>query len=462
LTGYWHLGYVHTMTAARVREHLGRPALIFVVLLVIGFVISTGYGIARYQWRIVTARGSEFVRMWDFDALEQVLIAEAILSGKGYVVGDNAAAIEGKTVRFVGQPAVFKAPLYQYFLAGAFAISGFSFLLFFPLQALAAGGLSGLAGLVAREAFKHPAVAWFAGLAAAVQPVLVNTASQPYNEPLFFLLFLAAIWTFLRWLDSGGVRYAVACGCLIGLGTLTRETMLLPSAVMLVFGGVAVRRRPGATRGVAMIVATAVLVIGPWTVRNYAQLGRVVPVATMSGTVLAIGNNECMAEEGVFTPYWGDGRKCPALSAIRSQALARYGSQPDVILLDRVNAALGLKFIRENPVAYIRLCLQRAWSVFLPFHPRANQGFVQRAALLLYWLIVFPAGIVSLVILLRRRRPPCPAVALLAVVAAASLFQLVAIYYSPDLRYRVGVDLILGCFAGAGYIRWSGWGSSRS
>jgi 4-amino-4-deoxy-L-arabinose transferase-like glycosyltransferase len=441
------------MTATWLRERLGSPTLIFVVLSVVGFVMSAGYGVVRYRWQLVTARGGEFVRMWDFDALEHVLIAEAILAGEGYVVGDSAAATEGKTVRFLGQPAVFKAPLYQYFLAGAFSISGFSFWLFFPLQALAAGALSGLAGLVALETFKRPAVSWFAGLAAAVHPVLVNTVSQPYNEAVFFFFFVGAIWTFLRWLDSGGVRFAVACGCLMGLGTLTRETMLLPSAAMLIFGYVVVRRRPGTPRDVIMILISAGLVVAPWTARNYAQFGQVVPVATMAGTVLAIGNNECMAEEGVFTPYWGDGRSCPALSAKRLQVLARHGGPRNVILLDRVNGALGLKFIRENPIAYGRLSLQRAWSLFLPFHPRASQGFVQRAALLLYWLVVFPAGIANLV---RRLRRPTPAVALLAIVAAASLFQLVAVYFSPDLRYRVGVDLLLGCFAGAEYVRWSG------
>lgn len=427
----------------------------FVVLLMVGFVITSGYGIVRYRWQIVTARGSEFVRMWDFDALEHVLIAEAILSGKGYIVGDDVAAMDGKTVRFVGQPAVFKAPLYQYLLAGTFSISGFSFFLFFPLQALAAGALSGFVGLVARETFERPAASWFAGLAAAVHPVVVNTVSQPYNEALFFLVFVAAIWTFLRWLHSARVRCAVACGCLIGLATLTRETMLLPAAAMLVFGGVIVRR-PGTVRDIAMIVVTAGLVVAPWTARNYAQFGRVVPVATMSGTVLAIGNNECMAEDGVFTPYWGDGRSCPALSAKRLEVMTRHGAQSDVILLDRVNAALGLRFIRENPITYARLSLQRAWSLFLPFHPHASQGSVQRAALLLYWLIVFPAGMVSV---FRQLRRPSPAVVLLAVVAAASLFQLVAVYFSPDLRYRVGADLLLGCFAGAEYARWFGWRS---
>src|SRR6266567_1534295 len=114
------------MTQARLHRHLGSPVLIFVVLMLVGFAISLGYGIARYRWQIVVARGGEFVRMWDFDGLEHVLIARAILSGKGYVVDDSAAAIEGKHVRFPGQSAVFKAPLYQFFLAGVFTLSGFS------------------------------------------------------------------------------------------------------------------------------------------------------------------------------------------------------------------------------------------------------------------------------------------------------------------------------------------------
>jgi hypothetical protein len=179
---------------------------LFLVLLILGFGLRFGYGAARYRSDLIRLSGDSFITSWDFDALEHVLIANALLSGKGYVVDDKPIP-QGKHVRHVGEDAVFKAPLYQFFLAGVFAISGFSFLLFFPLQALLGGLASGFIGLLTLEAFGEERAAWLAGLFAATHPVLVNSASQPYNENLFFFLFAASIWAFLVGLRTQRLRW---------------------------------------------------------------------------------------------------------------------------------------------------------------------------------------------------------------------------------------------------------------
>ena len=69
-----------------------------------------------------------------------------------------------RVIRYPGQPALFKAPLYQYFLAGAFAISGFSFKLFFPLQSLIGGLTAGFVGLITLRVFQSSKTAWLAGI----------------------------------------------------------------------------------------------------------------------------------------------------------------------------------------------------------------------------------------------------------------------------------------------------------
>ena len=131
----------------RVRVAATRPATLVLVLVVLGFGLRLGYGIVRFQSSLVSSSEQEFIARWDFDAAEHVLIAKALLSGKGYVV-DDPPSPEGKHVRGVGQEALFKAPLYQFFLAGVFSVSGFSFLLFFPLQSLMGGLLSAVVALI--------------------------------------------------------------------------------------------------------------------------------------------------------------------------------------------------------------------------------------------------------------------------------------------------------------------------
>ena len=65
-----------------------------------------------------------------------------------------------------------------------------------------------------------------------------------------------------------------------------------------------------------------------------------------------------------------------------------------------------------------------------------------------YFILVIGLGFVSLVIGLKKGLQR--EAKLLIWVALANYIPLVAIYVSSDLRYRTGIDLILGCFAGYG------------
>ena len=149
------------------------PKRLFLILLILGFGLRLAYGVARYRGEIVSLSGPAFITSWNHDGLEHVLIAKALLSGEGYIV-DDFPLPAAKHIRYRGQEALFKAPLYQFFLAGVFAISGFSFKLFFPLQALFGGLTSGLLALVAWETFRDSTTALLAGIAAAAHWRLGN------------------------------------------------------------------------------------------------------------------------------------------------------------------------------------------------------------------------------------------------------------------------------------------------
>jgi hypothetical protein len=42
-------------------------------------------------------------------------------------------------------------------------------------------------------------VAVLAGVAAAMHPVLVSSASQPYNDNLYLALLFGSLWSFRKW-----------------------------------------------------------------------------------------------------------------------------------------------------------------------------------------------------------------------------------------------------------------------
>jgi hypothetical protein len=425
-----------------------RPAVIFLCVALLGAGARAGYGVARFGKALIEQRNEAFVRLWNYDALEHVLIAEAINAGKGYEVLTPPPG-EVKTIRAVGDVALFKAPLYQYLLAGLFRITGPSFLAFFPLQTAIGGVLSGIVSLIAFETFGVPGIAWAAGTAAALHPVLVNTASQPYNENIFFFWLVLGVWAYMRWLSTAAIRWAGVSGLAAGLGILTRELVAAPFGVMVGYGlflaATSGRRKIAA--GVLTMVALGCGLVSLWTVHNYMAYRVFVPVASISGSLLAAGNNECRAAEGIWTPFYGD-LPCGKLDDRRARLRPSEAGVPRVVQMvreDRADLKAGLEFIFQNPASYLELCWRRAWTTFLPFHPRAYPGLGHRAFLLLYWGAVVVAGAIGMareaIKGLDRRA------GLLIALAGANIVPLVLAFTSHDYRFRVGADLLLGCFA---------------
>jgi 4-amino-4-deoxy-L-arabinose transferase-like glycosyltransferase len=420
---------------------------LFILLLLAGFTLRAGYGVARYvREGSLALEGIEFIQSWDHDALEHVLIANAIRTGKGHVV-DELPGLEGKNIR--RGEAVYKAPLYQYFLALVFALGGLSFASLIPVQALVGGALSGFTGLFALETFGSRTVAWIAGLLAAGHPVLVNSASQPYNENLFYCTLMASLWAFLRFFKTERRPWAVTAGVLMALTLLTRESAIALLAVMVLFPAVVGYRRRRLIGGVAVMLLATVAVVLPWPVRNYLRFGEIVPIARVTGTALGIGNSSCLANESLLRPYWAEG-PCEESDRRREAAFVQLTPEQRAsrIWQDRVYGQVGRDFIFECPVCYVKLTLRRTWTLLLPYHPFQDQDLVQRAGLVAYWLIVMPVGLIGVV---RSMRRPQPEIALLILLIVASAGPLIAVYFSPDLRYRVGADILIGCFAATVY-----------
>lgn len=420
----------------------------FVALLLLGFLFRVGFGVVRYRHSL-EASGTAFIQLWDHDALYHVLIARGLLSGKGYIV-DNTPALTTKPLRYQGQQALFKAPLYEFFLAGIFWLSGFSFTLLLPLQAAVGGLTAGFVGLITSEVFQRQRAAWFAGLAAAAQPILINSASQPYNENLYFFFFVGSIWSCLLWFKTHRVQHAMLCGIMVGLCMLTRESALVILAAIGVTVLLTQSIRLTTWGGYALIVAITIAVVSPWTLRNYVRFGAFVPVAAIVGTDFTEGNNECVAEEGILVPYWAEG-PCPAVNEQRRLGLETRDFDkrvPDCVRVDLVSRQIGKQFVREHPLTYLKLSVRRLWTSLLPYDPRGNQRPMERVVLLLYWLVVFPAGMFGLI---KGRRLHEPGKMLLALVMALTLISIAVVLYWSDLRFMVGIYLLLGCFAGWTY-----------
>lgn len=181
---------------------------------------------------------------------------------------------------------VFHPPLYIYFLAAARTATG--------SLAGAAGAQAGLGALLAplvghaAALLRGPRAGLAAGLMAAAYPELVWYAGHFWSETVFVVLLWAAIERLIAAPPEGPPRSVVAPGLLWGLAILTRETALylLPVAT----AWLAWPRTARAWSRAALFTAAALAVVLPWTARNYALVGGLVPVATRGSFNLWLAN----------------------------------------------------------------------------------------------------------------------------------------------------------------------------
>ena len=183
-----------------------------------------------------------------------------------------------------GGPSAVRPPAFPYLLGGVYALTGESETAGRIVQALLGTVVVVLTMLVALELFGRR-TAMVVGALAALFPPLVIDGVTLLSEPLFVAFELLAVFAVLAFRRTDGIGWAALAGVATGLAFLTRANALA-LLVVLAFGV----RRTGPRRSLrapAVLVACALIVVVPWTIRNAVEFDRFVPVSTQDGYTLA-------------------------------------------------------------------------------------------------------------------------------------------------------------------------------
>lgn len=223
----------------------------------------------------------------------------------------------------------------------------------------------GLIGLVALEAF-GPAVALVALVMAAVYPVLVELSAVLVAENLVTVLILAAIWAALRARRSlHPYRWIAAAGALTGLATLTHVNAIVLIIPLLV---AAWRARPKLVSP-ALLIATTVLAMAPWLIRDAVVMHQFVRVTDESGITL-VGTYNSASAHNPQVPYrWLFYPSIPAERALSRRARTLTETQLDQRLQDRAFDYIGnhplspLTVLYHNTRRLLELEGSAAWKI---------------------------------------------------------------------------------------------------
>ena len=195
---------------------------------------------------------------------------------------------------------LFYPPVYPYFIAGVHMLSGGRLahsdhdaprtppsMAVKYVQAVLGAALVLVVGRIGLLLF-GPSTAMAAAAITALYPELIWLAAHYWSETVFLVLLWWAMERVLAADREGGLGRALTAGLLWGVAILTRETALYFLPVAGVW--LAWRRGSAGRARAALLVVTALLVVAPWTYRNWRVFGAFVPVSTQGGQNLFQGN----------------------------------------------------------------------------------------------------------------------------------------------------------------------------
>lgn len=262
-----------------------------------------------------------------------------------------------------------------------------------------------------------PKAAVAAAALASFYPPLVWTPAFVWSETLYGVLALACAGVLMVARGWAGL----AAGALAGLAVLTRPAMLFFLPMILPW--LCWKRR---WREAVLVTLACAMVVAPWTLRNVREYGRFVLVASEGGITFWTGNHPLAVGEG-------DMAANPDIKRANLALRARHpGSTPEA--LEPIYYQEALRFIADQPGAWVRLMFRKVYYAVVPFGPsyRLHSTLYFGASAASY-LAVLPFGLMGLAALRRRGSLPAP----LLVLAAASL--LVCVVFFPQERFRIPV-----------------------
>jgi 4-amino-4-deoxy-L-arabinose transferase-like glycosyltransferase len=304
--------------------------------------------------------------------------------------------------------------------------------------------------LTLRLSTRRSAALIAAGMVAVYPPFIHSTGALMSEPPALFTLPAAVLA--LLWADSRGSPWAwLLPGLLFGATALIRPEYLFVAFAFTLF--VFIRRwmkdGPGNSLVATALFFVAVLLpVIPWTVHNYVQLDRIVPVSTGSGKALFVGT---------YLPADGEYQRVKAELHERftgeqlepgSDALDDVDPVP---LFDRVadgypglsrDAALGKagrenldRYLSDDPLGYAGMTLRKVWRMW---SSGVGEAMSSTAGRIMQVLLVL-AGIAGLALLAWRRRWEAIAVGLpilmVSAIGAATL--------APPRRNEILMTLVL-------------------
>jgi len=311
--------------------------------IAVTLLIITLLGIAlRVLWVVhVPTR-----QLFDFATFAE--IASNIFHGYGHTLNGNPVAWQGPGYsyalaffhRLAGSDDIFNAKILNVILSSAtLVMTGFIYRVWFPYDDLKMCVAYGFT---------------------AVFPNLIAYNNVAGTETLF--LFLLAALLLARLYIPLGRKQAAVMGLLCGLAAFVKPFMIVYPAVALAMWWVSGKDFKVTAIRTAIMTGVMLLVIAPWTVRNYREFGRFITISYNMGYVQLVNNNYANTRAG-----WMPLEAVPVPDELREQmeyAMRDGRSIKEAYELEPLLGEHARHWMVRNPVGFAQLAFLRVQRTF--------------------------------------------------------------------------------------------------
>ena len=400
-----------------------------------------------------------------YDQISYDGLARRVVDGYGFAFAEG----HWPATR-AGEPTAHWSYLYTLYLTAIYAVVGKQAVVARVLQALLAGVLhTWLAWRIGRRVF-GAATGLVAAAISALYIYFFYYAGALITETFYII---AILWTFdvaLRLIQSGPDRENLSAkrtwlwvelGLALGVTALLRQVFLLfapflylwlwwyvprPQFPTGVSSALLQRLRWSTLRGLIGATLVVVLLILPWTIRNYRAFGTFVLLNTNAGFAFFWGNH----------PIYGT----HFVGILPANGPSYYDLIPKELLplneaeLDRALLKRGIGFITDDPRRYVLLSLSR-FEEYFKFWPSSDSGLVSNLSRVGSFGLCLPFMIYGFALslgLLWRPQQEGQRAGLVLLYLFCVIYAAVHLLTWALIRYRLPIDAVLICFAAFGLV----------
>jgi Dolichyl-phosphate-mannose-protein mannosyltransferase len=281
-------------------------------------------------------------------------VARSLALGQGF-----SSPLFGET-----GPTAFVTPVYAYLLAGVFKVFGIysvqSALVILSINSLCSALTCIPIFFIAQKSF-GPVVARRAGWAWALFPYgIAFAATRVWGDCLNALLLSLMVLMALHLAKSIAPTLWIGFGLLSGLAALGNPVVFSVLPALVGWAGYRLRQlqmKSGLPAALALLAC--MVVVAPWTVRNYMTFGQWMPVRDNFWMEIYIGNT---GDTSDVVPDWTH----PSTNSSEMEKFQRLGELGYIA----EKRHLTLDFIAHHPATFVWLSLRRfgyVWTGFWSF-----------------------------------------------------------------------------------------------